>query len=989
MQNSKLFFFLIVLLVYTLTSHAEGVTSTTLNFTDKKMIDSAEIAISKLALSSDDLLSDEFIIYFIRGVDKDKMYLPITQLSSYLLFDIKKTSPEMFEGWFISKERTIKFDVANSTIKTPLLSIPLTSQQAMLIDDELYLESAVLENILPISIDYNQAEQIVKIISKEPLPVETKIQRESGYKSTKRDNIIDRTELYKAYGYDLTPYKIATVPVADVVYSGVVDGQSANRVANNISAIVGMDLFFTESKLYLNSSQGGTLSGRFLARRDILDDWQTYEGKMRNNAELNPNPTLDPESEDADRKLKRAFSMHDVIEQMKHVPDKINHLEDSYKSNFYTPKQYIIGDTNARPANLVSGGTAGRGVFVSNIPVNWRVDFDRIIIREFFQENWDVEVYINNSLYQYKRTDDTGLIEFTDIPLVSGLNIITLKAYGPFGQREERKYEYLLDSTLVKKHKLYYNFSATEDNAVVFGLLNQSTSSNTSLSPNKNPRIVTDLKYGLNNNISALLGFSSVSVNSSDNISTVNPSGYNRINHLTTGFSSTLFGSFLNAVVANQLNTTNRAFQISGSRALPFGYNINVFYENYSNKYVSDTRKLSNTSLKQNLSFRLNGGISLPGLARLAFITTFAKKDFVDGSSGYTFDSNLSTVVKGVNIANRIQRQISTSPNGQSAAQSVGSFLLSKLIAGYSVRANLDYTSNQQTLPQSGSIRAEKFFTGNVLLTGVIQRQLYGQRYNIYNFGLGKIFSKYIVRTNIGFNDSNQQNYTIGFNVSTNIGFDKNKNDLFMSNKSLTQSTTALAHVYYDKNDNKIFDDGIDIPAPNATFSVDGMQNPAISDENGSAYITGLSPYNPHFVELNTSQLENSYSIPTVSNKNIIAHSSIIKPLNIPLVLTGEIEGYIFLQKDDNPEQALSAAEVEIVNAKTNTIYAKTTSKFDGYYLFNNVPEGEYKIRLSKHDLKALKAKQKVVQKVKVDSETFSTHAEDYIVVVHTPKIAY
>jgi hypothetical protein len=64
--------------------------------------------------------------------------------------------------------------------------------------------------------------------------------------------------------------------------------------------------------------------------------------------------------------------------------------------------------------------------------------------------------------------------------------------------------------------------------------------------------------------------------------------------------------------------------------------------------------------------------------------------------------------------------------------------------------------------------------------------------------------------------------------------------------------------------------------------------------------------------------------------------------LELPLVAAGEIAGT--LQSENG--SALGGVEIELIDAKSQMVKA-TRSEYDGFFLFEGVPYGQYQLRLA------------------------------------------
>ncbi len=98
------------------------------------------------------------------------------------------------------------------------------------------------------------------------------------------------------------------------------------------------------------------------------------------------------------------------------------------------------------------------GVRLTNQPVEPRRVFSVYTYNDETEPGWDVELYINNRLYDMTVADEAGQYSF-DIPLVYGSSMIHVKAYGPGGgfAAEQRRIE--IPYTFLSPGEVHYNLS--------------------------------------------------------------------------------------------------------------------------------------------------------------------------------------------------------------------------------------------------------------------------------------------------------------------------------------------------------------------------------------------------------------------------------------------------------------------------------------------------------------------------------------------------
>lgn len=105
------------------------------------------------------------------------------------------------------------------------------------------------------------------------------------------------------------------------------------------------------------------------------------------------------------------------------------------------------------------------GITLTNTPPVARKAFGFHTIREFTRPFWIVELYLNNGLVDFVKTDESGLYLF-EFPLNYGTNKLQLKFFGPNGEEEIQEESLFVPFILLPKKDLIYQINA----GVVHGL---------------------------------------------------------------------------------------------------------------------------------------------------------------------------------------------------------------------------------------------------------------------------------------------------------------------------------------------------------------------------------------------------------------------------------------------------------------------------------------------------------------------------------------
>lgn len=120
-------------------------------------------------------------------------------------------------------------------------------------------------------------------------------------------------------------------------------------------------------------------------------------------------------------------------------------------------RSFDIGDIGIKSITDVFPYAAGVGFSISTFPeiVN---AFDNKQVVGQAPEGWEAELYINGQLSDFQYVSDDGIYRFS-IGLVSGLNSIVVKVYGPYGEIKEHDYNVFITPEYLKKGDLEVEYS--------------------------------------------------------------------------------------------------------------------------------------------------------------------------------------------------------------------------------------------------------------------------------------------------------------------------------------------------------------------------------------------------------------------------------------------------------------------------------------------------------------------------------------------------
>jgi hypothetical protein len=358
-----------------------------------------------LQLSVGPYTFDELIMVYQYG---DILFIPFGTFSELIDLAIKAgPSSGIAKGYVFDEKKTFYLDINRGEITLSGVKKSFDNSRTAARElDDIYIDSNLLSEWLPLMVDIDLYASRLKVIPDSPLPFQLRKERENRMKRTHgRLTLKDR-----GYPRYIAPYQQWSYPYVNFnARAGVYEnntGDSGSTFSHATYATA--DLLNMESAWYVAGHQD-----------KFIDDSRITLGKKNINPEL-----LGPIKA-------REYAIGHVIE----------------------PRMDLIN----QPSSIQPG------LFVSNYPLTRQLQYDSHNFSGDLPPGWEVELYRNNSLLNYQSVSVEGRYQFDDIPLLFGHNHFRLVFYGPQGQIREETKTFELGQSLTLPGEQNYRVLVTKD----------------------------------------------------------------------------------------------------------------------------------------------------------------------------------------------------------------------------------------------------------------------------------------------------------------------------------------------------------------------------------------------------------------------------------------------------------------------------------------------------------------------------------------------
>jgi len=582
----------------------------------------------------------------------------------------------------------------------------------------------------------------------------------------------------------------------------------------------------------------------------------------------------------------------------------------------------IFGDVFSPALSLVGSGRRGRGVRISNESLDPQ-RFDVTDVTGSANPGWDAELYVNGRLTAFSVVDEDGRYDFQDVPVYAGRNTMRVVLYGPEGQKRENVHRFNSGPNLGAAGRLRYDVFALQDGLSIFG---------------------SELTGGLAGTRGDWIHHVGLDYGVSERLDT------------SIAIDRTPIGSETADILSLRLNqsTGGSLWQLAYLDDLQRGYMARVGLNTYLLRHdvlalasMSDEYRGVGQGVAQNDRWR--GSLRLS--RRQPSVHWLESFGYELGLSHRQLTSSDLSSISAMNFrayartgrvshSHRTTIQRSDSRTLGSRVGLIGTQLASGGLGRYRIRGTLDYRIDEGFNLRSTSVSVTRLWGTQLTTQVALTRQFTDPARERLESTLSWRNDSAVVglRASSDFDGALRWSVT----VTTALSIDPRLHDWEVSGRSATRTGSAMARTFIDHDDDGRFSEA-DEPLEGIVFARNRNWKNNPTDAEGEAWLTGIQPLRPVNVELDMASVFDPFLVPKYEGLTTFVHRGGLVDLEFPFMYVGDIEGTVYrdlLQQDPFPGVGL-----ELLNPAGERV-ATAVSEFDGYYVFQQVPPGPYKIRI-------------------------------------------
>lgn len=577
-----------------------------------------------------------------------------------------------------------------------------------------------------------------------------------------------------------------------------------------------------------------------------------------------------------------------------------------------------IGDVSSLSTPIAAQPVAGRGAIITNRPLDLPESFDRTTFRGNLPAGWDAELYRNGQLLGFANPGPDGRYEFVDVRLLYGINRFEIVLYGPQGQvrREVQTIPVGLDA--IPPRKTYYWAGIVQDGHDLIGLV-----------PDNRPfppgwRGTIGIERGLNRRTSIGAWYTSALIE-------------DRRYHFIEGSVRRALGSTLAEFTGSWQSgggTAQRLYWVGELGRGSFQVESLFAQGGYrSDRITRGVTGLHSLSFEQPLRL---GGTTFP----VQIVARY--RQFNNAPDRLETSSRLSANWRNLSLTGQLDWQHETrtsqTASGPGPDSVVANLLANARLGRWRVRGEARIGLIGPGAGSQFAVVAERAQSERTQLRGELGYDSTARRFRV-GAGYTRQFDHFALS---GYAEAaSDGSVAAGISLAFGFGPDPRNGRLRFSRERLASQGEALATIFYDDNGDGIRQPGEEL-AKDVQLTAGNAVADTATDANGQAIIDSLSPDRPILIGIDESSLPSPLVRPALPGVVIIPRAGVATRVMLPLTQAGEVEG-VLIRSGGN---GIEGVDLELVDAH-NVVRATARTDFDGFFLFESVPYGQYLVRVS------------------------------------------
>ena len=578
-----------------------------------------------------------------------------------------------------------------------------------------------------------------------------------------------------------------------------------------------------------------------------------------------------------------------------------------------------VGDVDGFDSRLTGSISRGRGAVITNRPLTTQSNFDRSRFEGDLPAGWEAEIYRNTELLGFTKATPDQRYAFENVPLLYGDNEIRIVLYGPQGQIRTRVETINVGRESAPPGQTWYWAGFNQPGRDIVTLQKPPDASHV---PKAQAAIAVE--HGIDTRTSVAVLARTMLVDDT------------RLTFVEGTVRRSIGPALLEVGVARETRggTAARA-QLLGK----FGpVNVNAEAIIANDFQLQGRVRESVRDLRLGLDAPLKiGRTVIPAHASLHYV------DRVDGTKELEAAGRLSTSFNSFNLSTVARYRKYYSNSAPAPDEFNLDFIGSGRIGDVRLRGATSFEMSPSSRFRSAELSAYWSASENVDWEGELAYDTFTSRGRARLTHVRRLDSMALALTGeIASDGSAAAGISLNFSLDPGRGFKP-------SRRPLAQAGIVRATVYRDLNDNGIREPSE--PLEKGALVTTGMRlSEQATDDRGRVTIAGLASFEPIAVGVDESSLADPMLVPKQALQVVVPRPGVAAEVQIGLVGGGDIEGAIV----KSGELGFEGLDLELLDA-SGKVVATARTDFDGFFLFQRVAYGSYRVRVASASAAAAK----------------------------------
>ncbi len=569
---------------------------------------------------------------------------------------------------------------------------------------------------------------------------------------------------------------------------------------------------------------------------------------------------------------------------------------------------------------MVAGSTAKGADLYS-------LDGNRTYISGDVLEGWEVELLHNGVRIDYQVIGAEGRYDFQNLDLYNGLNTFELIFYGPAGEQRSEIITRYGGANSIRKGALNYRFSTSQKGRTLYESPADIITIG-ALTDRGSLRYSGRLEYGLFSNLSVSTAWNSVVEDG------------NRLDYYSVGFRA----GFRNISIS--LDATNDPLGgtiVDGVINLPatlrlWGFNTRFQHTQYANSVIAQDETYE-TQISSRSSVILTGSFGKIS-SRLA-----AAYNDLEGRSTTIYSADVSRSTATFRLGNTLSYQVvDSAPQLGRSDLFEGNVYFNSMLDPLTLRGNVNYQLQPDSKPQQYQLNADLRVASDMGMKFDLE---YTPNNELTRYTASLSWRLDFVTLTPRLTYDSEGRYSGFVFASFSLAPKPDRRGVLVKSQLMANTGAVASRVFFDYDNDGKFSE-TDKPLEDVSIYAPQLFRHVETDEQGVAYLTGLRLNKTTDIELDQNSLPGLSMYSPFAGNSVRPRPGSWALIDFPVVATAEIDGILYQQHGES-RRPLPGMMVEL-RSETGELVDFKVSGYDGFFLFDVVPFGRYRVTVSQEN---------------------------------------